>query len=248
MSAQPDRRRRLLLLGGAALAAVVAVVAAIAISQGGSEDEGPDPASGAGEARNGQAVEAEVEQLFAGIPQDGTLLGEPDAPATLTEFADLQCPFCAQFAVETLPGVIEEFVRPGRLRLDLRLVAFIGPDSERGAEVAAAATLQDRVWPFSELFFRNQGPENSGYATDGFLRRLARATPGLDMQQLSADLDSPAAERLIRQAETLATRLEVEGTPSFHLARGDGPSRPLELQSLDPSTFNAQLQEALGEG
>jgi protein-disulfide isomerase len=173
-------------------------------------------------------------------------LGDPDAGATLIEFADLQCPFCAQYAVEALPAVVDRFVRGGRLRLELRLLAFLGPDSERGAEVAAAATLQDRLWQFSELFFRNQGPENSGYATDAFLRRLARATPGLDYEQVREDLDSPAAQRLIREAERQANRLGVEGTPSFYLQRGDAPPEPFEVQSLDAASVTAQLDEALG--
>ena len=101
-------------------------------------------------------------------------LGQPDAPATLIEFADLQCPFCAEYTTGALPTVIQDYVRSGRLKMQLRLLRFIGPDSERGAEVAAAATLQDKGWDFSDLFFRNQGQENSGYATDAFLR-AARA-------------------------------------------------------------------------
>jgi protein-disulfide isomerase len=236
-----ERNRRLLLLGGVLLAAIVVVVVAIAVSQGGSDDE---PPGGGGRPQATQTEE--VERQFGGIPQNGVTLGDPDAAATLIEFADLQCPFCAQYAVEALPAVVDRFVRGGRLRLELRLLAFLGPDSERGAEVAAAATLQDRLWQFSELFFRNQGPENSGYATDAFLRRLARATPGLDYEQVREDLDSPAAQRLIREAERQANRLGVEGTPSFYLQRGDAPPEPFEVQSLDAASVTAQLDEALG--
>jgi protein-disulfide isomerase len=58
---------------------------------------------------------------FAGIPQDGTALGSASAPATPTEYADLQCPFCADYARDVLPAVVERYVRTGRLRLELRL-------------------------------------------------------------------------------------------------------------------------------
>lgn len=233
-----------MLLGGALLAAVVVVVVAIVISQGGSDDEEQPSASG-GRAQPSQS--AEVEELFGGIPQQGVTLGEPDAPATLIEFADLQCPFCAQYTTGALPSVIQDYVRTGRLKLQLRLLRFIGPDSERGAEVAAAATLQDKGWEFSDLFFRNQGQENSGYATDQFLQRLARATPGLDVGQLESDLDTAQARALIRQAERQANRLGVSGTPSFFVQKGNAAPQPLELSSLDAGSVTDAIESALGE-
>jgi protein-disulfide isomerase len=202
------------LLAAAAAVAAIIVVAAILLSAEGADDD--------------TALPARVER----ISQNSVFLGDPDAPATLIEFADLQCPFCAEFANDQLPGVIDSYVRDGRLRLELRLLAFIGPDSERARQVAHAAALQDRMWNFTERFFRNQGPENSGYATDSFLERLARQTPGLDVEQLSGDFGSQEAEVLTREAERMARRLEVEGTPSFYLARGDGQPEPIEIDAL----------------
>jgi protein-disulfide isomerase len=243
-----ERNKRLLLLGGAILAAVIVVVVAIVVSQGGSDDDdgsGGGPAASGGQAQQSQS--AEVEELFGGIPQEGVTLGEPDAPATLIEFADLQCPFCAQYTTGALPTVIQDYVRTGRLKMQLRLLRFIGPDSERGAEVAAAATLQNKGWDFSDLFFRNQGQENSGYATDAFLEQLARATPGLDVAQLESDLDTPAAQSLIRQAERQANRLGVSGTPTFFIQQGDGAPQQLELSSLDADSMTAAIDSALGE-
>jgi protein-disulfide isomerase len=216
-----SRQRRLWLLAGAALLAALIVVVAVALGQGGDDEEPAPP----------PRVEA--------IPQDGVFLGDPDAPATLIEFADLQCPFCADFATSELPGLIDSYVRDGRVRLELRLLAFIGPDSERGRQVAHAAALQNRMWGFTERFFRDQGAENSGYANQSFLTRLARDTPGLDVARLRADVGSPRAEALTRQAERLATRLGVEGTPSFYLVRDGGRPEPVEIEDLG---------EALGGG
>ena len=240
-----DRNRRLLLLGGAILAAVIVVVVAIVVSQGGSDDDGGAPAASGGQAQQSQS--ADVEELFRGIPQQGVTLGEPDAPATLIEFADLQCPFCAQYTTGALPTVIQDYVRSGRLKMQLRLLRFIGPDSERGAEVAAAATLQDKGWDYSDLFYRNQGQENSGYATDAFLERLARETPGLDVNQLESDLSKPPAQRLIRQAERQANQLGVSGTPTFFIQKGNGAPQQLQLSSLDADSVTAAIDSALGE-
>jgi protein-disulfide isomerase len=216
------RERRLWLLAATAVAAVI-VVAAIAFSQGGADDPSPAP---------GSAAPEQAQDIFEGIPQAGVSLGDPDAPATLIEFADLQCPFCADFASEQLPGVIDSYVRDGRLRLELRLLAFLGPDSVRGRQVAHAAALQDRMWNYTERFFRNQGPENSGYATDSFLQRLARQTPGLDVDQLAEDFANPDAEALTRQAERLGRQLGVDGTPSFYLVRDGGEPEPIEIDAL----------------
>jgi protein-disulfide isomerase len=216
------RQRRLGLLAAAAALAAVIVVVAVVISQGGADDEPAAPAP---------AVER--------LPEDRVWLGDPAAPATLIEFADLQCPFCAQYAEDTLPQVIEDYVRPGRLRLELRLLAFLGPDSVRGRQVANAAALQNRLWSFTDLFFRNQGEENSGYATDAFLQRLARRTPGLDTDELAADFGSSQANALSRQADRMATRLGVQGTPAFYLVKDGGTPEPIEIDSLG---------EALGGG
>jgi protein-disulfide isomerase len=226
------RERRLWLLGGAAVLAAVIVAVAIAVSQGGAEDEEPSPAPGS-------AAAEQAEDIFEGIAQSGVSLGDPDAPATLIEFADLQCPFCAEFATGELPGVIDQYVRSGELRLELRLLAFIGPDSERARQVANAAALQDRLWDYTERFFRNQGAENSGYATDAFLQRLARQTPGLDVDQLAEDYAGPEAEALTRQAERLGRQLQVDGTPSFYLVRDGGEAEQIEIDALG---------EALGGG
>jgi protein-disulfide isomerase len=213
------------------------VVVAVVISQGG--DDEPDKTD---------TTAATTQEGLAGIPQRGVTLGNPDAPATLLEFADLQCPFCAEYATQALPTVVDRYVRSGKLKLQLRLLAFLGPDSKRGADVAAAATLQNRLWQFSELFYRNQGPENSGYATDRFLRGLARETPGLDVAQVSKDLDSPAATRLLRQADRQAKALGVTGTPSFFIVRRGAMPEPLEVSSLDADSFTSALDTALGGG
>jgi protein-disulfide isomerase len=225
------RERRLWLLAGAAVVATVIVAVAIAISQGGADnDDEPSPAPRS--EAPGSAGPEQAAGVFEDIPQDGVSLGDPNAPATLIEFADLQCPFCAEFAEDELPGVIDPYVRSGELRVELRLLAFIGPDSERARQVAHAAALQDRMWDYTELFFRNQGPENSGYATDAFLQRIARQTPGLDVEQLAEDYAGPQAEALTRHAEQFSQRLEVSGTPAFYLFRDGRRPEPIEIDAL----------------
>jgi protein-disulfide isomerase len=198
---------------------------------------------GAGSSSPGSATTVGSE--FAGIPQKGTTLGDPHAPATLVEFADLQCPFCAQYALGALPGVIRDWVRPGKLRLDLRLVTLIGPDSRKAARLAGAAALQDRMWQFSELFYLNQGTENSGYVTSAFLRAIAASTPGLDAERALAARDSGAVTSQLEHARRSAGRLGVSSTPSFFLVRpGKAPVR-LHPSALTTEALSSAIESAL---
>src|SRR3954454_4688045 len=82
----------------------------------------------------------EAAARFAGLPQHGTTLGSASAPATLIGFADLQYPFCGRYGREVLPSVVDGYVRPGKLGLELNLLTFLGEDSVRAAEAAGSRT------------------------------------------------------------------------------------------------------------
>ena len=151
----------------ASVALLALVGVAIAIVVGGGSDK---PSSGShGGALTGTS---EVRALLAGIPQHGDELGKPGAAVTMYEFVDYQCPFCRQFSVGPLRTLIKDYVRPGKVKIVLRPLSFVGPDSVNGARAGAAAGQQDKLWTFTELWYFNQGQENSGYATDGFVDEI----------------------------------------------------------------------------
>ena len=224
-----DQAKKLTIAG---VLAIALAGVAIALSQGGSEETEP--------------LEAEdAAALFDGIPQAGTILGEPGAPVTVIEFGDMQCPFCADFAAEGVPQVLDELVRPGEVALDLQVLSFIGPDSERLARLVAAASLQDLAWPMAEVLYSRQGAENSGYATDEFLREAAGAVPGLDVERALEDATSAAAERVLAAAGERAAELEVQGTPAFFAEAGAGGPEPLRVDPLDGDGFAAAVEPLL---
>jgi protein-disulfide isomerase len=199
-------------------AAMVVVIAAVAIGRaaGGASSAPPAQPSGA----------AVTNALFRGIPQAGVTLGNPSAPVTLTEFADLQCPFCRQYSDTVLPTVVQRYVRTGQVKLVFRTLAFIGPDSERAAQMAAAAALQNRLWQFDDLVYRNQGQENSGYVTDAYLRSIANAA-GVNADEAFAQRTSAAVRDELAAANSQAGRLGVNSTPSFLVAAKGQPARLL---------------------
>ena len=213
--------------------AVVAVVAVgIAVAVGGGGDDEP-------------SAVAEARGLFEEIPAEGMAIGASDAPATLEEFIDPQCPFCAQFSRDVLPTLVEDYVRPGRLRLLLRPLAFLGEDSVKAARALAAAGEQDKAWPLMEAIYANQGAENSGYVTDQFLRGVTTQVEGLDPAAIVEAANSRSAAPVLLEADQRATEFRRDSTPSFLLTVGNERTRPLE-SNLEVGAFTAALDQRLG--
>ena len=220
-AARATRRRRAALLGGAvALAAVVVTVAAIASSSGGAAPK----------------VKPVESSLFAGIPERNGVLGDPNAKVTVTEFLDLQCPICADASKQTLPTLINDYVRTGKVKLQARTLHFIGPDSARAARAAAAAQEQGKLWPFVEAFYAAQGAENSGYVTDAFLRDVAKAA-GADPDKVVDGTSTQGMER----ADAEAAKLGVDSTPTFTVTK-NGKTTVIGSGVLDAAALEAALR------
>ena len=137
------------------------------------------------------------------------------------EIADLQCPFCAQYSVEAMPSIVRDYVRTGKLNYELRFRSFLGRDSVRAAGAAAEAANEDRMYQFADVFYRNQGPENSDYADDDFMRDVARQVEGLDIEKVVAAADDPLAQPAVREGEEFARRIGSTSTPDFYIRKGD---------------------------
>jgi protein-disulfide isomerase len=207
-----------------AAVAVAAVLAAVVIAGGGSR---PD------------TKQAGDNSALKGIPQSGLSLGSPKAPVTLVEFADLQCPFCAEYHHNVFPTLLDRYVRTGKVRLELRLLRFIGPDSDRLARVAVAASRQNRMWQFVGLAYDRQGRENSGYATNSFINSLVT-----DAGLKSVDAGA-AAQREVAQNERLAKTAGVESTPSFLIGPTGGALSHFEPSDLTPGAFIPKIDQEL---
>jgi protein-disulfide isomerase len=236
------RRRNLTILGVIALVAVVVVGGAILLLGGGSKSK-----NGGGSSGGLAGVKAQVAARFAGLPQHGTVVGDPKAPYTLVEFVDLQCPFCRDYTLNVMPTVLREFVKPGKLNMDMRVRAFLGPDSVTAAKVAGGAAAQSRLWPFADVFYSQQGEENTGYVTPDFLKRITGATPGLNGPRALAFAKTQDATDFVSGNESLASALKSNSTPAFFVRRGGGAYVPLSISSLSPQAFTKALSQAIGQ-
>lgn len=210
-----ERRKKMMqLASGGVFLAIVAVVALIVVNG----------SSSGGDSSNIEGA-SEVSQALSGIPQNGMVLGNPSAPVEVAEFADLQCPFCKAFTEETLPAIIENQVKNGEAKIDFRNFTIIGEQSLPAGAAALAAGEQGRGWNFVEIFYRNQGAENTGYADDAFLEAVAKAAGVKDMAKWNEDRAKLTSKVEATTAE--AQELGLGSTPSIAL-KGPG------TQGLEP--------------
>jgi protein-disulfide isomerase len=230
-----QRKRRLTYLGGGLVVVIAIVAIVIAVASGGGSS--PSSTSSGGGVKNAGAVTKE----FAGIPQSGNVLGASDAKATMMVFADLQCPFCAEFETKALPGIVSRYVKAGKLKLEFQPISIIGNDSVAGARAAAAAAQQNKLFQYSSLFYNNQGQENTGYVTDAFLTKLARAVPGLNVSKWKADINSAKAGALLSQAQRAAQTAHVNSTPTFMVAKSGQTLEQFAPNALTAEAFYGKL-------
>jgi protein-disulfide isomerase len=234
------RRSRRLELLGAVLAAAAAVVIVAIVASGGA---------GSGSKSGKFTGAAQVAARFKGIPQNGLVLGDPGAPVTLVEFADLKCPVCREYTLSAFPTLVDRYVRTGKVKMQLELQHFVGNqngDSEHAARMALAAAQQNKLWQFSDLFYLNQRSETDTYVNDVFLRRLGSAVPGLNVNNALAARNQPTIRQELQQASSEFNTAGFTGTPSFAVGKSGGTLTPLNYSSFDVSQFSGPIDKLLG--
>jgi protein-disulfide isomerase len=224
------RNRNLILAGVGAAAAVIALVlilVSVVGNSGGKKVEGTPvrtvtvttPAgTTTSSAAPGEPVAvpgaAATAALFRGIPQKLNQLGDPNAPVTMIEFADLQCPFCKAYTLDALPGIVRTYVRTGKIKLVFSGMHFIGPDSEKALRTVYAAGIQGKLWNVLDLLYKSQGAENSGWVTDSLLTSVGKAA-GVDTARMKADAAGQDVDAALQIADQQANQAHVNSTPTF---------------------------------
>jgi protein-disulfide isomerase len=242
-AAGAKRKARLTQLG-IVVAVVVAVVVVILIATGGGGAKKVAPHSA-----EANKTTAAVNTLVNGIPQNGNTLGNPNAPVTLQYFGDLECPICKEFTLGALPPIIQKWVRTGKVKIEYRSLetATREPEVFKTQQVAAlAAGKQNKMWNFLETFYHEQGEEDSGYVTEGYLQGLAQQVPGLNLTTWTSDRANPALVTQVATDAQAANNAGFTGTPSFLIGKTGGTPSKLEYSSLtDPLSFNEAIEKLL---
>jgi len=229
---------------GAALAValiVLAIVLGFVFTGGSSSSNTPARGSLAG----GLPGSAEAQRLFRGIPQHGNVLGSPKAPVTVVEYVDLQCPFCQEFETKAMPTLLSRYVRPGKVKIEARPIAFIGPDSERGRAGALAAAEQNRLFNYMQLLYLNQGTENTGWLDDAMASAAAASIPGLDVHAWSSARGSSAVTDQESQFDNEGNADNVTETPTVLVGKTGGKPKKASVSLSNIDSLSTAIENAL---
>jgi protein-disulfide isomerase len=231
LASNAQRNRRFQIFGGVAVAAIIVIVVAIVVSSSGSANKNTStglPTTGA----STRAIQTAVDAELSGIPQKGTTLGDPSAPVTMTYFGDLQCPICREFTLDILPQFIADQVRPGNVKVQYRSFCTASCNNTsvsnpeqlfKTQQVAAdAAGQQNHFWDYAELFYHEQGQEDTPYVTSSYLEGLAKQITGLNLTTWQTDRTDPALLDQVDADLSTAQQEGLQGTPTLIMSGKKG--------------------------
>ncbi len=145
----------------------------------------------------------------------GRVWGKMGAPVTIDEYADFQCPICAQ-ADRQLAQIAPKYFDTGKAKLVFHNFAFIGQESVWAAEAASCAEDQNKFWDYANLVFASQAGENTGAFSKDNLKVFAGKL-GLDMPTFNSCLDSDKYASRIQQERGEAEAKNLSSTPTFFI-------------------------------
>ena len=182
----------------------------------------------------------ESESVLAKTNTDSAhIRGNPDAPVTLEEFGDFQCPPCGKFS-EFVEELLKEY-NP-RLRLVFRNFPLSGHEHAREAALAAeAAGLQGKFWEMHDTLYREQETWTKAPNVRELFESYA-GTIGLNVDQFKKDMDGDKARERVDSDRALADFLGVKATPTLFIN-----NRPVDPKDKNPEGVRAAINAALNE-
>jgi len=146
-------------------------------------------------------------------------IGKVDAPVTIVEWSDFQCPFCKNFELNTLPQIIKEYVDTGKVKIMFMDFAFLGNDSTTAGEYNRAVwkLYPDAYFAWRTAVYNAQDAENSGFGNAASIDKLNATIAGIDATKVAADVKAnTSAYRAQMEADKAeAQKIGINATPSF---------------------------------
>ena len=171
---------------------------------------------------------------------EGRVLGDPNAPVTIVEYADFQCPVCKRAETQLMPQIEKDYIQTGKVKLEFRNFPIIGQESWNAAQAADAAGDQGKFWEYHDALFNAQGAENGGNYEFEKLVTIAERL-GLDVQKFRDTLSSNTHLEAIQKEKDAADA--VSSTPTFFVTDGTTDKKIVGAQSF--GVFKAAIDELL---
>ena len=197
------------------------------------------------EKQGGAAAKRDAKPTTAKISVKGKqAMGAADAPVTVVEFADYQCPFCLRFTKTTFPLLKKKYLDTGKVRwVALTLPLPFHKDARKAAQAAHCAGEQDKFWEMRTVLFEN--PQKLNVT---FLPAHA-ATLNLDIEAFNACLQSKRHLDAIAKEAKDANTVRLTGTPSFIIGKttDDVISGPVVIGAQPLNQFDAAINKVLAQ-
>ncbi len=145
------------------------------------------------------------------------ILGDANAPVSLIEYGDYQCPFCDQFFQETEPILRSSYIKNGQAKMVFRNFSFLGPESDAAAAAAECAVDQKHFWEYHDALYNTEnkdGKENNGNLNRALFIKLA-ANLKLDVPAFTSCIDKNTYATTVQQQTQDAQKYGVQSTPTL---------------------------------
>ncbi len=152
---------------------------------------------------------APVEVNIEGAP----VLGDANAPVTVVEFGDFQCPFCERYFTDTQAGIVADYLNSGKVKFVWKDYAFLGEESTLSAQAARCAGDQGKFWEYHDYLYSHQGAENVGAFSKANLKKFAQAIK-LNLPTFTSCLDSGTYASAVTESTKYGSSIGVTGTPA----------------------------------
>jgi len=206
-------RRQILIAGSASLALLAASPALFGVSAARAEE--------------------------APVTDSDHILGQPDAPITIIEYASLTCPHCANFHKDTLPTIKKNWIKPGKARLVYRDYPLDGLALR--AATLANCVKGDSYFGFLDALFRGQQTWARASDPTAALAKIARLA-GIDQKTFDACIsDTTEMDRILKQQAEASKAFDIRSTPSF-LINGEKISGGRTTEEFEKLLARAESQ------
>ena len=195
-----------------------------------------------------QPTQSAVPQVFSVSLDDDPVKGNPDAPITIVEFSDFQCPFCSRFFDQTLPLIQENYIDTGKVKYVYKDLPLdnLHPNARPAHIAAECADEQGKFWEYHDILFENQAQWNRLSSADLSSQLTQYATTlGIESSSFDSCLASQSMADEVNADNLQATSYGATGTPTFFI--GNEKDGFVKIVGAQPYvSFQAVIDSYLG--